>query len=71
MTKKPPCYTCKKGDKNVIEKPDNECAHKRDHWRLCSACMKAIEPVSVRKSLINLVHWKEIDSEINHKQRTI
>tara|TARA_B100001123_G_C15331074_1_gene1031233 strand:+ start:3193 stop:4284 length:1092 start_codon:yes stop_codon:yes gene_type:complete len=43
------------GDKNIIEKPVNECSHQRDHWRLCSACMKTVEPVSVRESVINLV----------------
>ena len=43
------------GDKNIIAKPSNECTHQRDHWRLCSACMKTIEPVSVRESVINLV----------------
>ena len=45
------------GDKIIVVNSGKECVHQRDHWRLCSSCMSAINPESVLDSAVNLLRY--------------
>jgi ADP-heptose:LPS heptosyltransferase len=45
------------GDKIIVANPGKECVHQRDHWRLCSSCMNAIDPELVHNSAVNLLRY--------------
>ena len=45
------------GDKIIVVNSGKECVHQRDHWRLCSSCMSAIDPESVYDSAVNLLRY--------------
>ena len=35
----------------LVIKPDNHCAHKRKHWRLCGKCMASITSLKVYEAI--------------------
>jgi len=43
----------------VVLNPRTKCFHKRDHWRLCSACMDALDPTLVQNSVVDLLKHKK------------
>ena len=51
-----PKLTSPKTNKGLFITPEEKCYHNRNHWRLCSECMKSITPKMVYKRFFNFIH---------------